>query len=194
MRAAVEVATRYAAVDTGAIEGLYTTSRGFTRTIAEQTATWEAALRQHGEEVERSIADALNAYEMVLDLATGRRPITESWIRQLHETICASQDSYDVITEIGLRRQSLPKGQYKQMPNNPTSMETGRVHHYAPVLDTPPEMARLIQELSTPGSKHAHPVLQAAYAHYAFVSIHPFPDQPGQRPRDATGGIVGRPT
>ncbi|MGI8721800.1 MAG: hypothetical protein ACR2JG_06185 [Geodermatophilaceae bacterium] len=60
MRAAVEVATRYAAVDTGAIEGLYTTSRGFTRTIAEQTATWEAALRQHGKDVERSIADALN--------------------------------------------------------------------------------------------------------------------------------------
>lgn len=31
---AVEVASRYAAVDTGALEGLYTTNRGFTRTIA----------------------------------------------------------------------------------------------------------------------------------------------------------------
>ncbi len=43
MAAAVQVATRYAAVDTGAIEGLYSTNRGFTRTIAEQTATWQEA-------------------------------------------------------------------------------------------------------------------------------------------------------
>ncbi|MDQ3714678.1 MAG: Fic family protein [Actinomycetota bacterium] len=180
MRAAVEVATRYAAVDTGAIEGLYTTSRGFTRTIAEQTATWEAALRQHGKDVERSIADALNGYEMVLDLVTGRSPITESWIRQLHETICASQTSYEVITAIGPQRQTLPKGQYKQMPNNPTSTETGRVHHYAPVVDTPMELARFLDELSSDEFEVAHPVLQAAYAHYAFVCIHPFADGNGR--------------
>jgi len=80
MAAAVQVATRYAAVDTGAIEGLYSTNRGFTRTIAEQTPTWQEALRQHGPHVERSINVALNGYEMVLDLATGRRsPSAAVW-------------------------------------------------------------------------------------------------------------------
>ena len=41
---AVSVATRSAAVDTGAIEGLYTVDRGFTKTIATQGAAWQNAL------------------------------------------------------------------------------------------------------------------------------------------------------
>lgn len=57
---AVEVASRYAAVDTGALEGLYTTNRGFTRTIAERTANWEAALAAHPEAAHH-IRDALGA-------------------------------------------------------------------------------------------------------------------------------------
>lgn len=176
----MRVATRYAAVDTGAIEGLYTTTRGFTRTIAEQTATWEAALAQHGEHVERSINDALAGYELVLDLVTGAQPITEAWIRHLHEVICASQKTYDVITAIGLQKQPLPKGSYKTMPNNPTSADTGRVFHYAPPDDTSAEMARLVSELQTPEFIEAHPVVQSAYVHYAFVRIHPFADGNGR--------------
>ena len=192
MRAAVQVATRYAAVDTGAIEGLYSTTRGFTRTIAEQTATWEAALRQHGGDVARSIADALTGYEMVLDLVTGSTTISETWIRQLHEVICASQETYEVMTAVGLQRQPLPKGQYKTMPNNPTSAETGRVHHYAAVDDTGPEMARLVGELRTPAFEAAHPVLQAAYAHYAFVCVHPFADGNGRVSRALASAFLYR--
>lgn len=180
MEAAVNVATRYAAVDTGAIEGLYATNRGFTRTIAEQTATWEAALRQHGPEVARSIGDALNGYEMVLDLVTQARPLTEAWIRRLHEVLCASQEMFTVATELGLQEQPLPKGSYKLAPNNPTNADTGRVFHYAPPIDTPAEMARLVAELASPEFLAAHPVVQAAYAHYAFVRIHPFADGNGR--------------
>lgn len=180
MATAVRVATRYAAVDTGAIEGLYTTNRGFTRTIATQTATWEAALKQHGEHVERSIQDALNGYEYVLDATTGKHPISESWIRQLHEKICASQKTYTVYTSVGEQTQPLPKGVYKAMQNNPTNADTGRVHHYAPVSDTPAEMARLVDQLRTDTFSAAHPVVQAAYAHYAFVAVHPFADGNGR--------------
>ncbi|MGL4745782.1 MAG: Fic family protein, partial [Dermatophilaceae bacterium] len=180
MERAVRVATRYAAVDTGAIEGLYTTNRGFTRTIAEQTATWEAALAQHGEHVERSINDALAGYELVLDLVTGAQPITEAWIRHLHEVICKSQETYEVFTAVGPQKQPLPKGAYKTMPNNPTSADTGRVFHYAPPDDTSLEMARLVAELQTPAFVNAHPVVQSAYAHYAFVRIHPFADGNGR--------------
>ncbi|MEP6650405.1 MAG: Fic family protein [Lapillicoccus sp.] len=180
MDRAVTVATRYAAVDTGAIEGLYTTNRGFTRTIAEQTATWEAALRQHDITVERSINDALNGYEMALDFATRSRPITESWVRQLHETLCASQETYEVMTGLGRQRQPMPQGVYKAMPNNPTNPDTGRVFHYAPPLDTPAEMARLVGQLDTSEFTRSHPVVQAAYAHYDFARIHPFADGNGR--------------
>jgi hypothetical protein len=50
-RRALDVATRYAAVDTGALEGLYTTDRGFTKTIALQTEYWQRALDARGERV-----------------------------------------------------------------------------------------------------------------------------------------------
>src|SRR5262245_19552686 len=39
-----EVAKRAAAIDTGAIEGLYDVDRGFTFSVAMQMATWEAQL------------------------------------------------------------------------------------------------------------------------------------------------------
>jgi Fic family protein len=180
LQRAVEVASRYAAVDTGAIEGLYTTNRGFTRTIATQAAAWEAALSQQGEHVARSIDDALKGYEMVLDAVTEASPISEAWVRMLHEILCASQETYAVHTAVGIQHQPLPKGSYETMPNNPTSMDTGHVHHYAPVSDTPGEMERLIAQVRCEDFVSAHPVLQAAYAHYAFVCIHPFADGDGR--------------
>lgn len=55
-----------------------------------------------------------------------------------------------------------------------------RLHHYAPVAEAQPEMARLIREIRSGSFTEAHPVMQAAFAHYAFVCIHPFPDGNGR--------------
>src|SRR6185503_2314626 len=43
---ALEIVKRAAALDTGAIEGLYETDRGFTFTVAVQAAHWETALAE----------------------------------------------------------------------------------------------------------------------------------------------------
>jgi len=185
LRQAVEIATRSAAVDTGAIEGLYQTDRGFTRTIATQTEYWERALDMRGEQVKRSIQDALDAYEFVLDATTQNSPITATWLRQLHKTITKHQKMYTVSEpnpEGGYRpsQRPLPQGEYKQYPNNPTSQVTGRIHDYAPPEDTPSEVLRLMDELATPAFLDSHPVIQAAYAHYAYVCIHPFADGNGR--------------
>ncbi len=177
---AVRTATRYAAVDTGAIEGLYEVDRGFTRTIAVEAAAWEAALQARGTEVRRAIEDALHAYEFVLDAATASVAISESWIRQLHEIICASQDTYTVFTSSEPQERPLIKGRYKTEPNSPLNISTGRVHQYAPVIDTTPEMQRLVGQMRTEEFIAAPSVVQAAYAHYAFACIHPFPDGNGR--------------
>lgn len=175
-----ERATTWAAIDTGAIEGLYDVDRGFTISVAANVALLQAIRSSKGESVERAVGDALAAYELVLDLATRREPVTEAGIRALHAVVVRSQDSYRVITAVGPQDQPLSKGTYKTQDNHPLHLATNTVHSYAPVIDTPAEMARLVAELRTPAFAEASPVLQAAYVHYAFIAVHPFADGNGR--------------
>lgn len=173
------IAMRAAAVDTGALEGLYDADRGFTMTIALQTAAWESVLNARGEKVRSLIESQMHAYDFVIDLATESEPVSEMWIRALHERICESQDTYPVLTEVGWQNQPLPKGQYKPMPNH-VRLQDGSFHAYAPVDMVPMEMHRLVEELRGDAFRAAHPVLQSAYVHYALVCIHPFADGNGR--------------
>ncbi|WP_191281496.1 Fic family protein [Pseudolysinimonas yzui] len=175
----VTQATRSAAVDTGALEGIFETDRGFTYSVAAGAAFADIRAVK-GATAARAIEDALNAYEFVLNAATRKDYLTEVWIRDLHATICRSQETYTVVTEHGSAQRDLPKGVYKTEPNNPIHLNTNVIHSYAPVVDTAPEMARLVDELRSPRFEAAHPVLQASYAHYAFVCVHPFADGNGR--------------
>ncbi|MCG7417329.1 Fic family protein [Microbacterium sp. ACRRU] len=177
---AVRIATKWAAINTGAIEGLFQVDRGFTYSVAVSSAAWENIHAVKGEFAAASIEDAVRAYDFVLDAATGAHPITEVWVRELHQIVTSSQEKYTVITEVGSQEQDLPKGEYKLYPNNPLNFDSNVVHSYAPPIDTPSEMARLIEEMRSKAFADAHPVVQAAYAHYAFVCIHPFADGNGR--------------
>jgi len=176
---ALEAVKRAAAWDTGAIEGLYETDRGFTLTVAMEVATLETLAEQKGEEARRLFESQLKAYDYVLDFATQTIPIAEAWVRELHKVVCESQDTYEVQTPIGKQRHPLPKGEYKRSPNHVVQRD-GSIHSWAPVDSTPQEMHRLCEELRSDDFNAAHPVMQAAYAHYAFVSIHPFADGNGR--------------
>src|SRR5712692_4467657 len=155
LRQAVGAAMRAAALDTGAIEGMYEVDRGFTISVALQTIAWQAALSDIGANVPALFEAQLAAYELALDVATKRLPVTEAWIRRLHEVICAPQKTFKVLTEIGWQEHDLAKGQYKDMPNH-VRLQGGGVHAYAPVLETPPEMHRLVEELSSTEFEAAH--------------------------------------
>ena len=179
LRRALEIVKRVAAVDTGAIEGLYETDRGFTFTIALQAAHWEAAFAEKGAKVRALFESQLTAYDYVLDFVTQQVPIAEAWIRKLHSEVCASQDTYQVWTEIGPQEQALPKGQYKHLPNHVIRAD-GEVHPHAPVDMTPAEMFRLCEELRSEAFLADHPVRQASYTHYALTVIHPFADGNGR--------------
>ncbi len=174
-----EVAKRAAAVDTGAIEGLYDVDRGFTFTVAMQMATWESQLDAKGHRVRSIIEAQLGAYDFVLDFATRAVPIAEAWIRALHEVMCKGQETYSVSTEVGTQEQPLPLGRYKVLPNHVLKND-GVTHSYAPVDQVPSEMHRLCLEVESPDFASAHPVQQAAYIHYALVVIHPFADGNGR--------------
>jgi len=176
---AYEIVKRAAALDTGAIEGLYEVDRGFTFTVAFETAAWEVELAKRGENVRPLFEAQLHAYDYVLDLATKAEPISEAAIRVLHEEVCRAQATYRVMTAVGPQEQALPKGRYKVLPNHVRTRD-GVDHSYAPVDVTPAEMARLVGELRSAAFLAAHPVIQAAYAHYGLVVIHPFADGNGR--------------
>ncbi|HEX3528596.1 MAG TPA: Fic family protein [Thermoanaerobaculia bacterium] len=179
LRNSVEIAVRAAAMDTGAIEGLYTVDRGFTMTVATQAFAWEHALEEKGEAVRELFEAQLEAYELVMDAVTRKLPISEAWIRALHEKVCARQQTYRVLTDQGYQEQVLPKGSYKTQPNH-VRLADGSFHPYAPVDQVPSEMYRLLEQIRRPAFESAHPVTQASYIHYAFVVIHPFADGNGR--------------
>ncbi|HEV8681493.1 MAG TPA: Fic family protein [Actinomycetota bacterium] len=179
IQAAINIALRSAALETGAIEGLYATNRGITRAVALQGALWEAELDKLGPDVRGHFDAQLTAFDLVLDAATRRLPISEAWIRSLHAQVCASQESYKVQTPSGWQGRSLPHGEYKDAPNNVT-LADGTTHWYAPVQEVPPEMHRLVDQLASPDFTSAHPVIQAAYAHHALTAVHPFADGNGR--------------
>ena len=64
---ALEAARRAAAVDTNAIEGIFPTDRGFTRTVAEQTGAWRQLMDQRGAHVRPAFEDTLAGFDFILD-------------------------------------------------------------------------------------------------------------------------------
>ncbi|HEY9405781.1 MAG TPA: Fic family protein, partial [Pyrinomonadaceae bacterium] len=176
---AKEVVKRATAWDTGSLEGLYDTNIGVTMTIALENSLWENMLSEKGEDAIALFAAQLHAYSYVLDFATQAVHIIPTWIRQLHAELCAPQKTYKALTPQGYQNLTLPKGEYKALPNHVIGRDD-KPHYYAPVDITPTEVDRLCNEMQTATFLNAHPVLQASYVHYAFVLIHPFADGNGR--------------
>ncbi|HEY7949240.1 MAG TPA: Fic family protein [Solirubrobacterales bacterium] len=192
LKEAQAVAMRAAAFDTGAIEGLYSTDRGLTMTVATQAAAWEQEVAKQGPDARALFEAQLSAFELVLDQVTERLPkVTQAWIRRLHEEITSPQEIYRVHTPLGVQEQPLPKGEYKVYPNH-VRTETGEVHAYAPVDRTQAEMQRLVDEVDSSDFRETHPVIQASYIHYALAAIHPFADGNGRVARAAASAYTYR--
>jgi hypothetical protein len=132
LKAAFRAVRRAAAVDTGAIEQLYPVERGFTFTIALEGALWESVLNKKQEDVRSLIQAQLDAYELLVDLATGAMPVSEASIRRLHEQVCAAQLTHRVVTAVGPQDQELMKGAYKTHPNNVLTADGTRFSYCPP--------------------------------------------------------------
>ncbi len=176
---ALRIIRRSAAIDTGAIEALYGVDRGFTLTVAMQGVLCEATLATKPEKARSLIQAQLEAYDRLLDIINGPWPITEAVVRELHLEICKNQETYLVETSAGRQEQILPKGEYKQQPNNVLTID-GSLFKYCPPERVSSEMHVLVDTLRSEEFSTAHPVLQSSWSHHAFVLIHPFADGNGR--------------
>jgi Fic family protein len=127
------------------------------------------------------------AVEWIMDLLRGEeveRPLSETFIRELHKLILKEPYYKEAITSNGLPTKKLIQiGQYKTEPNHVLT-PTGEMFYYASPEETQARMGDLMTwyEAETE-KKELHPLAIAVGFHYRFVRIHPFDDGNGRMAR-----------
>jgi Fic family protein len=127
------------------------------------------------------------AVEWIMDLLRGQeveRPMSETFIRELHRLILKEPYYKDAITANGSPTKKLIQiGQYKTEPNHVVT-PTGELFYYALPEETPARMGDLMAWYETETEKkELHPLAIAVGFHYRFVRIHPFDDGNGRMAR-----------
>lgn len=111
-------------------------------------------------------------------------PLTEKFIRELHELILKEPYYKKAITPDNkevLRRISI--GVYKSQPNH-VKTKTGEIFYFASPEETPAMMNDLMDWYhEKKEDKDLHPILFASEFHYKFICIHPFDDGNGRLAR-----------
>ena len=169
------------AIETGLIERLYTLDRGVTQLLIEHGIQAALIPHRHGANPDRTvtiIADHQDAVDGVFTFVKGQRPLSTSYVKELHALMTRHQETVEGVDSLG-RNTSVPliRGAYKRLPNNPLRPD-GSIHEYCPPEHVDSEMDRLI------ALHHQHddpaPEVEAAWLHHRFSQIHPFQDGNGR--------------
>ena len=169
-------------IETGILERLYTIDHGITQLLIEQGI--DAAFIPHGAtnipvpELITVIQDHRDALEGLFDFISSHRPLTTSYICQLHQVITRSQNYADGMDQFGNKvKVNMEHGQWKKLPNSPTR-PAGSIHEYCPPIHVQSEMDRLIEMFNQ--HQNIPPEINAAWLHHRFTQIHPFQDGNGR--------------
>ena len=172
------------AIETGVIEQTFTLDRGITELLIEHGI--DASLipsdstNKDPELVAAIIQDHQSAMEGLFDFVARRRPLSTSYIKELHALMTRHQETCTAVDTLG-RRVEVPllRGEYKEQPDNPKRPD-GSVHEYCPPEHVASEMDRLVAYHLDHEEKEVQPDVEAAWLHHRFVQIHPFQDGNGR--------------
>jgi Fic family protein len=172
------------AIETGKIEGLYTLSKGITKTLIQygisarlipQDSTNIGPLH-----LAELLQDQQEVIEGLMDYVAQSKSLTLHYIRQMHQVFTRHQDTTEGVTEDGKPVYiSLLKGDWKKWPNNPLQRDK-TIHEYCPPEQVPNEMERLLALHQKHLEKGVSPEVEAAFLHHRFTQIHPFQDGNGR--------------
>lgn len=172
------------AIETGVLERLYTLSDGASLTLIEQGL--DAALISHSDtdrpvaEVIALIRDQHSVIEGLYQFVGGGRPLSKSYIRELHQALTAHQEYYDVVDTLGtVGRRPMVRGTWKTLPNN-VRLEDESLFEFCPPEHVESEMDRLISLHLKHLADDVPPEVEAAWLHHRFTLIHPFVDGNGR--------------
>jgi Fic family protein len=124
------------------------------------------------------------AIDWVLDMVKNTTPLTENFIRQLHQLLLKEPYEVDAITPDGKpTKRKIAVGTYKTMPNH-VKTKTGEVFYFATPEETPAKMHDLLEWFREKAENNdVNPIILAAEFHYRFIRIHPFDDGNGRTAR-----------
>ena len=182
------------AIETGQIEGVYRLDDGITETFIKSGI--DAALIPHtpgeldGIRVAEIIQDHLDALEGVFEFVKSERVISTSYIKELHQQLLRSVDTYMATGSDGVTREvKLEKGKFKTHPNHWRHGD-GSLHEYCPPEHVDAEMDRLVAIHNEHIAKGVPPEITVAWLHHCFTQIHPFPDGNGRVARALASAVL----
>ena len=178
---------RQHAIETGIVERLYDLKEGITETFIKEG--FVESYLNHGDtnisphKLLGFLNDHFEAMDYVFDMVEDERPITKSFIKELHQLITKNQDFTSAIDTLGqLVDVKLLKGEFKKLENNP-KREDGTIYFYCPAIQVESEIDNLINIYNNSKLKDINPVILSAWFHHAFTQIHPFQDGNGRMAR-----------
>ncbi|MFN0034432.1 MAG: DUF433 domain-containing protein [Saprospiraceae bacterium] len=172
------------AIETGIVERMYDLSTGITETLIK--VGFDQSLLSHGDTniskttLMSHLNDHLEAVDFVFDVVKEERPLSVSFIKQLHQLVTRHQPYAEGRDQFGNKLKiPLLRGDFKIRENNPTR-DDGTLIMYCPPEQVASEMDNLVSIYHDLVEKEVHPLIIASWFHHAFTTIHPFQDGNGR--------------
>lgn len=171
-------------IETGQIEGVYDLDRGITQTLIDKGINADLIPSKPGQKPPELIAaiiqDHADVLEGLFQFVKGERPLSKSYMHELHAALLRHQDTTLVRDQFGQFFEArLLKGKYKERPNNPQRAD-GSIYEFCPPEQVEPEMERLLA-MHAEHERRGVPVeIEAAWLHHRFTQIHPYQDGNGR--------------
>lgn len=181
------------AIETGVIENVYDIDRGVTQTLIEQGFKAELLTRgstnRPRDLVLRLLNDQKQALDGVFDFVKSERPLSTSYIKELHAALLRSQETTEAVDSLG-RTVEIPlvRGEWKTQPNSP--IRDGVTYRYCPPEQVASEMERLVAMHALHDAGGVPAEVQAAWLHHRFTQIHPFQDGNGRLARAIASSVL----
>lgn len=172
------------AIETGVIERVYDLDRGTTELLIEKgidaSLIDRSSTDREPQLVAQIIRDQREVIEGLFTFIKRQRPLSTSYVKELHATLTRSQETVEALDQFGnVVVVPLLRGDWKKLPNNPRRPD-GTMHTYCPPEHVEAEMDRLIEMHAAHDTQGVQPEVEAAWLHHRFTQIHPFQDGNGR--------------